>query len=80
MRVARDSFVTLASLMTGQARWAQPMKTSRIHPTLVLAATFPAHGFVGPRAEEPMLYVVEGGRLIFTNVPSAANARPAPRF
>ena len=34
----------------------------------------------GSRAEEPMLYVIEGDQVLFTNVPGHAGARPVPGF
>ncbi len=47
---------------------------------LALAVAFLACSSSGSRAEEPMLYVIEGDQLIFTNVPSHAGARPVPGF
>jgi len=45
-------------------------------PALVVALLACCLG--SSRGGEPMLYVIEGDRLIFTNIPSRANARPVP--
>jgi len=47
---------------------------------IAIAVAVLAGSSSGSRAETPMLYVVEGDQLIFTNVPSHPGARPVPGF